>query len=772
MGSGSHTSRGSAGQKVVHQHLLGLIRSPDFATLAIGILIGLGVCAPLLDGGRVFLLDWSIGPYGAVANPTALGLNGGLTSGVVSSVVTSFLNGLLGSAVTWILIFIFFPIATVGAGRLAGRSHWTRISAGVLYAVNPFVFNRIYAGHLPLLLAYALMPYATKAIIKSVSSSLHRWPLPALWWAGLTAISPHFAWIFGLVILGVALVTLFTKQCSFQRVAGWFAVSVSLFALMSSYIFLPHSVTNLPTQVGRVSLDLYRTTGDAHLGLFTNVLALYGFWRLGPGPVLPKEIISGWPFLALAILLVVGVGVSLVRRRNLCEINSLGEYHPSKVGGSGMRPSEVSSPRVDVRNDFVWDLGTRYFAFLILFLGVGGYFLALGDEGPTGWLFLWAYNHVPFFALMREPEKFLMLLALAYAVFFGWGIEYVSKLNLFKSKIGNFTVVAVVGVALPLGYSANIFDGLGGQITQSSVPSSYQQADALMGTGPGNILYLPWHLYMSYPFTSNRVVANIGAGEFRRTVISGDDVQAGGVESQSTSPRSAYLQVLFSEGPAVREFGALVAPLGVQYLVLAKTVDWASYSWLSDQRDLTVIIDTPSLEVWRNKDYAGIGWRAPKLTSVTGADGLLTLAKADGLVGRALVISSGDPGPPNADSSQSNQVDVGSSSSPPTVQELSPVAYRIAAGNPGWVSVDAPFQHGWILNGQPAIKSAEGTLLVRVGASGGLLQFTPWRLVRLGYILSASTFVLFSALVIVGFPLENRRRMKRGDPDEDAGMKL
>ena len=99
-----------------------------------------------------------------------------------------------------------------------------------------------------------------------------------------------------------------------------------------------------------------------------------------------------------------------------------------------------------------------------------------------------------------------------------------------------------------------------------------------------------------------------------------------------------YLQKLFSDGPAVREFGALVAPLGVQYLVLAKTVDWASYSWLSDQRDLTVIIDTSSLEVWRNKDYAGIGWRASKLTSVTGVDGLLTLAKVDDLVGRALVI--------------------------------------------------------------------------------------------------------------------------------------
>ena len=46
---------------------------------------------------------------------------------------------------------------------------------------------------------------------------------------------------------------------------------------------------------------------------------------------------------------------------------------------------------------------------------------------------------------------------------------------------------------------------------------------------------------MAYPFTDGRVVANLGPTSFRRQEISGDNVQVGSVETQSTSPRSAYL---------------------------------------------------------------------------------------------------------------------------------------------------------------------------------------------------------------------------------------
>ena len=740
-------------QSVTKQRLLRSVRHPDAATLALGIVIGLGVCAPLLGGHRVFLLDWSIGPHAAVATPVVLGLNGGLTSGVVPSVVMTLLNHLLGGVATWLPIMLFFPIATVGAGRLAGRSRWSRLAAGTLYAVNPFVFNRVFVGHLTLLMGYALLPFAVKAATRSLSSPVLRWCVPALWWAGLTSLSPHFAWIYGLVVLGVAVVALSTTQHPLRRVAGWFAICVGAFTLMSTYIILPNGSTNLPTQVGSVSLNLYRTNGDPHLGLFANVLALYGFWRTGPGPELPKDVIIGWPFIMFAILVIVGVGAWHALRRSpmkdeVTDSSSVPEGERRTTGRS--LGSMTTSVADDVTVNQSMAVDQKRLAILLVFIGVAGYFLALGNQGPTGGLFLWAYDHVPFFSIMREPQKFLMLLALAYAVLFGWGVERLSQSDISPSRIGVVATAVVLGVALPLGYSATIFDGLAGQITSSDLPTAYQQADDVMGTGAGNVLVLPWHIYMEYPFTDGRVIANVGPTTFRRNVISGDNVQADDIQTQSTSPRSAYLEQLFNDGMKTKEFGELVRPLGVQYVVLSKTVDWPSYSFLNHQKDLKLILDNQSLEVWRNLAYEGVGQRVAKLTTVSGISGLLTLAKFNELGAGAVITSRSTK---SSGSFAKNPTHV-SSSTKPSVHQLSPVAYRISSGTPGWVTVDAPYQRGWSLNGRAATSTAEGTVLVRVGAKGGILEFTPWRLVRLGYIVSAGVFIALSLVLAV----EPRRR--------------
>jgi hypothetical protein len=278
-----------------------------------------------------------------------------------------------------------------------------------------------------------------------------------------------------------------------------------------------------------------------------------------------------------------------------------------------------------------------------------------------------------------------------------------------------------------------------------------------MGTGAGNILVLPWHIYMEYPFTNGRVIANVGPTTFRRNVISGDNVQADGVETQSTSPRSAYLEQLFDDGTNVRQFGELVGPLGVQYVVLSKAVDWSSYSWLNHQSDLKLVLDDQSLEVWRNLAYEGVGQRVTKLISVASFSGLLRLAKFNELGAGAVVTRT-------ASASSSALTSSSSGSSGPahisrtktSVRQISPVAYRISSGTPGWVTIDATYQRGWSLNGRAAKATAEGTVLVRVGAKGGMLVFTPWRMVRLGYIVSGGVFIA----LLLALAIKPRRRTR------------
>jgi hypothetical protein len=705
--------------------------------LTLGLLIGIGVCIPFLGGGRLFLLDWSIGPTTPIVSVNTLGLYGGLTSGVVGSMLTGILNWALGAASTWMLYLLFFPTAFLGISRLAGGSYASRISAGVLYTLNPFVFNRLFVGHIDLLIGYALLPFAVLSAFH-LEGPLWRYALRvSLWWAGLTAITPHFAWIYGVVVFVIAVVAA-SKGALRDSVVRLVTTVISFF-VMSMYLLLPHLATTLATQNGQSSLVLYQSSGDPRFGLFGNVAGLYGFWRLGPGPTLPKNLISGWPFLYFAILLVAATGAWVAIRRTTSisgDQARLSELNTEATSTSVLLPSEGH----DVGSEH--PANRALVATSLLVVGVVGYFLALGSQGPTGALFRWCYVHVPFFAIMREPQKFLMLLALAYAVFFGWGISHVARLATSAKGTRAATAALVLGVALPLGYTPTMFNGLSAQIAPSHVPSPYLHANALMGTGPGNVLALPWHLYLSYPFTNNRVVANLTPSLLNRNVISGDNVEAGGIETQSTSLESKYLSALYSRGSTLKHFGALIAPLGVEYIVLSKTVDWPAYLWLTRQVDLKRILNTPSLEVWKNLAYENIGQTHVNLTVVSSLTDALNKVKNSGSAIGLVSPRVAQKSKLITAASHSSSTSTAQAKSGDTVSMISPVAFHIDSGSPGWVEVDEPYQVGWSIDGVSALPTTEGSMLVHVGSGGGNLVFTPWRSARLGYIISGGAFIV------------------------------
>jgi hypothetical protein len=91
-----------------------------------------------------------------------------------------------------------------------------------------------------------------------------------------------------------------------------------------------------------------------------NVAGLYGFFR--PGPTEPKDLFSRWPAKLAALVLIVAVGYVAVLR-------------DAAYGRDGLA---------------------------MLAAGVAGYFLALGNDCPTGGLLRLAYKHVQGFVIMRE----------------------------------------------------------------------------------------------------------------------------------------------------------------------------------------------------------------------------------------------------------------------------------------------------------------------------------------------------------------------------------
>ncbi len=671
----------------------------------LGVAVAIAVVAPWTTG-RVLLIDWVSGPAQRLVPASFWGLGGGATGGLPFDIVASTLVRVLGTPGSWVVPALVFPLAAGAIARLVGGSLLTRLAAALLYCVNPFVFERLYAGQLAVLLGYALIPYALLALLAAAKGE-PPWRA-ALWAALLVGITEHFAWILVPVAVAVVAVAPSRGRASLRVLGAGIAG-----AAMSAYVVLGPLVAGA-TPAGRAGqLAAYRTASDPSLGLFANVAGLYGFWR--QGPVEPKDLISGWPALLAAILVVAVYGY----------VRAL--HDPAR----------------------------RHLAGALLLAGGLGYLLALGSQGPTGAIFSWAYFHVPGFVVMREPEKFSVLVALAYAPGFGWGVDALASL---ARKARGRALAYGLALALPFAYTPNLVAGLDGQVAASHYPASWHEAARLVA-GDASVLVLPWHEYMSLPFAGSRAVANSAADVYPAPVISGDD-PGPGYAFAAPSRRGAFISSLVARAssaqrPEVQDAGALLAPLGVRYVVLEKVADWRSYAWLGHQSDLRPVLDRRAVEVYESTAAIAPARRVGHLSQVAGPAGLLGATSGTGPV-------------VSAATARRMHLQTGSGdgwSQVVSFEEESPVSYRIGAGRPGWAVLPLPYEPGWAAGGETAVPLADGATAVRVGAGATTLQFDPWHAMartELGSLAALGTVV---ALLLRRRPrgsLRHRRSPKAG----------
>jgi hypothetical protein len=369
------------------------------------------------------------------------------------------------------------------------------------------------------------------------------------------------------------------------------------------------------------------------------------------------------------------------------------------------------------------------------------------------------YDHLPGFNVLREPEKFVGLMAVGYAVAFGLGAEEMAA-RLAKPRAR--AVAGALALIVPLAYTPTIWGGLDGQLTTSRYPASWAAANRVMGNGPGQILFLPWNEYLSFPWTHGQVIANPAAEAFSRPVISGDDVQTGDLESDSTSKRSAYLEDVFTAGPSLHYFGRLVGQLGVSYVVLADgTAEAGSYSWLDHQRDLREVFDQGGLQVWQNLDAIPNGTRVTTMAEVPSIQAYITDADRTDLLGVAAVV---EPHPKR----ELFATDLGDV--PGDVRRSSPVSYAVASGSPGWVILPEDYDQGWTFQGKHAIALADGVVGLQASRSGGSASYGPWSWALAGDSVSgAAVLVLAGCGVVVGW---RRRAAGPGRTSEDEGIDL
>jgi hypothetical protein len=587
------------------------------APFLLGVALAALVCYPFV-GGRLLLLDFVSGPHQPLLPAAAFGFGGGLTGGIPLTIGFHLLDRFFAQAGSVIPAAVFFPLATTGAARLVRAAVLpARLGAGLFYAVNPFVFDRLYAGQLGLLLGYALLPFAVTALLDAAQEP-RRMARAACWVAATVMMSVHFLWILVPVTAAIVLTRPRRIRASLRLGAAAFGA-----AAISSYLLVPPLLAGASPAGALAQLASYRTRADPRIGLLVNVAGLYGFFR--PGPAEPKDFFSRWPAVLAALVLIVAAGYVAVLRN------------------------------ATLRRD----------GLAILTAGVAGFFLALGDQGPTGGLFRFAFEHVPGFVMMREPDKFAALVALAYAYGLGGGIAWLTTGSRHKAVRA---APAVLAIALPLAYTPTLLAGLGGQVKASEIPSSWSTASRLVGQS--TMLFLPWHQYFPTPFTDERAIANPAAGYFAGTVLTSQN-PGPGYAFGAEDPEHAFLDTLLGPPVDVRRLRIALADLGVRFVAVAKVADWRGFARVADAPGIRLVYSTPSLDLFSVRPTAKEG----------------------------------------RDDRRVRSVDI--------------VDYRILPGRPGVIALPVAYSQGWTLAGRPAVRLEDGQAGIFAPAAGGVVHYGP-----------------------------------------------
>ncbi len=194
---------------------------------------------------------------------------------------------------------------------------------------------------------------------------------------------------------------------------------------------------------------------------------------------------------------------------------------------------------------------------------------------------------------------------LVYLTFLSIGAE-----ELFKTKwlAGKKILTSVFLGGVIIMQAPLLLWGLGEQVRPVDYPTDWYQADQSIMLESGNvhqvdgcqdtILFLPWHLYMSFGWIG-RNVANPAASFFHCPLISGTNMEWGGIYDNSGDVRGQAV------GEWVKKKGEttddVLGRYNVRYIILAKEVDWRVYLWLDGLVGWQIAKDSQTLRIYERK---------------------------------------------------------------------------------------------------------------------------------------------------------------------------
>jgi hypothetical protein len=488
-----------------------------------GLVLGLLALGPGLRRGFLLSYDMVFVPRQPFTAALA-GLAGGPPRAVPSDAVVAAASRVLpADLVQKLLLLLIFVLACSGAAALLAREPWyARLAAGVFYAWNPFVAGRLIIGQWALLLGYAGLPWALRAVNRGPVAS---WRGAArLGLALLPAIVGGFAAmaVSALVVLPASILArpAGVRQPAGQRVRAG-ATALAVLAVGS----LPWLIPSLlrPVYADPAGVAAFAARADTPFGSIGSLLMLGGMWN---AQAVPVGYGGWWSVLWLALVLAAGAGyVAFGVRRHR------------------------------------WPgLGVAAVAGLVI-AGLGA--TATGRDLLRALGSFW-----PGFAVLRDGQQFLAPLALAEALGAGLLARWAARPRTSaaageKGAPGTAAArggmadraglaIAVLLVLAPVLLLPGLAWGAAGRLQPVWYPPEWLNAARTIGDSraTGKVLLLPWTAYRRPAWNGGRTLLDPWPRLLARPVIWNDGPQVGNVQMMADDPAARRLNaVIAAPGP-------------------------------------------------------------------------------------------------------------------------------------------------------------------------------------------------------------------------------
>ena len=497
-------------------------RGASLAPAVAGLGLGLLALGPGL--GRGFLLSYDMVfvprmPFSAAL----LGLTGGPPRAVPSDAVVAVASlALPADIVQKIILLLIFVLACSGAAALLD-SAWTaargadggsapmlaRLAAGVCYAWNPYVAERLLIGQWALLLGYAGLPW----VMRILCTGPERIGLRRLVCVLIPAAIGTF-----IAMCVTALAAVPAALSAGPRARRLVTVLAGL-ALLSLPWLIP--ALAVPVHTDPRGVDGFAARADTPFGRVGSLLLLSGIWN---AQTVPRGYGGGsstfWLLVVVASLC--GFALWAGRLRAGLGLAALAGLFVAAIG-------VTSAGRAALR-DLV-----------------------------AAW---------PGFAVLRDGPQFLPPLALAEAIGLGALVGRIPRTarttgaaRFAGAALGAMAVLAPV-VLLP-----GMAWGMAGRLRPAQYPADWLRARQVIDGDParGSVLLLPWAAYRRYPWNGGEAVFDPWARFTAREVISNDALDVGSLTLAPESADSIRLnRIVTAPGPLT---GVLRAA-GVRYVVV------------------------------------------------------------------------------------------------------------------------------------------------------------------------------------------------------------